>query len=106
MTVNPLSPYLLLCFVPRVLGLLADQQRILNTPAETAKISNLSTLNFSSPAPHLFASTHSLLRQWPSTFSPNGHSIVPCKIRDYTNLYHGRKDEDFPTSPEWFASDM
>lgn len=62
--------------------------------------------NFSSPAPYIFSSVHGLLQQWPNTFFPNGHSIVPCQIPAFTNLYHGRQDGDLPESPEWFAFDM
>ena len=63
-------------------------------------------LNFSSEAPHYFASVYGLLQQWPNTFFPNGHSIVPCEIPAYTKLYHGRMDAALPPSPEWFAFDM
>ncbi|KAL3425690.1 hypothetical protein PVAG01_02481 [Phlyctema vagabunda] len=62
--------------------------------------------NFSSPAPHHFASAYGLLQQWPNTFFPNGHSIVPCEIPPFTNLYHGRQDADEPPSPEWIAFDI
>lgn len=63
-------------------------------------------LNFSSEAPHYFASVYGLLQQWPNTFFPNGHSIVPCEIPAYTKLYHGRRDAYVPPSPEWLAFDM
>lgn len=62
-------------------------------------------LNFSSPSPHIFASTFGLLQQWPNTFFPYGHSIVPCEVPINTNLYHARIDGDLPPSPEWFAFD-
>lgn len=62
-------------------------------------------LDFTSPAPHIFASVRDLLQQWPNTFSPNGHSIVPCSIPPFTSLYHGRMDEFAPSSPEWLAFD-
>jgi hypothetical protein len=62
--------------------------------------------NFTSEAPHYFASLYSLLQQWPNTFFPNGHSIVPCSIPPFTRLFHGRKDGDVPPSPEWVAFDM
>jgi hypothetical protein len=62
--------------------------------------------NFSSPAPHYFASMYGLLQQWSNTFFPNGHSIVPCEIPAFTKLYHGRIDGNLPPSPEWVAFDM
>ncbi|OKL63250.1 hypothetical protein UA08_01844 [Talaromyces atroroseus] len=64
------------------------------------------TFNFSSPAPHIFSSVHGLLQQWPNTFFPTGHSIVPCQIPAFTNLYHGRQDGELPESPEWVAFDI
>lgn len=63
-------------------------------------------LNFSSASPHIFSSLRFLLQQWPNTFFPNGHSIVPCEIPAYTNLYHGRIDALIPPGPEWFAFDI
>ncbi|KAL1855033.1 hypothetical protein Plec18170_004447 [Paecilomyces lecythidis] len=62
--------------------------------------------NFSSASPHIFSSLHGLLQQWPNTFFPNGHSIVPCEVLAYTSLYHGRRDADLPPSPEWFGFDV
>ena len=62
--------------------------------------------NFTSSAPHYFASVYGLLQQWPQTFFPNGHSIVPCELPPLTKLYHGRRDGDVPPSPEWVAFDM
>lgn len=62
--------------------------------------------NYSSPAPHIFSSVNGLLQQWSNTFFPTGHSIVPCHIPPYTNLYHGRQDGDMPESPEWVAFDV
>jgi hypothetical protein len=72
----------------------------------TESLNSSWNFNFSSQAPHLFASAQGLLQQWPNTFFPNGHSIVPCEVPAYTNLYHGRRDDDLPPSPEWFAFDM
>lgn len=64
-------------------------------------------LNFSSSAPHYFASVYGLLQQWPNTFFPSGHSIVPCEIPPLTKVYHGRRDgESLPESPEWVSFDM
>lgn len=75
----------------------------IDTASEAA---NYWKFNFSSPAPHYFASVYSVLQQWPNTFFPNGHSIVPCQIPAFTKLYHGRMDGELPPSPEWFAFDM
>jgi hypothetical protein len=63
-------------------------------------------LNFTSAAPHYFSSLYGLLQQWPNTFFPNGHSIVPCEVPAFTKLYHGRLDGDIPPSPEWVAFDV
>ena len=63
-------------------------------------------LNFSSPAPHLFASAYTLLQQWGNTIFPNGHTIAPCEIPAYTLFYHGRIEDDTPPSPEWLAFDV
>lgn len=62
--------------------------------------------NYSSEAPHYFASAYGLLQQWSNTFFPNGHSIVPCEIPPLTKVYHGRRDGELPPSPEWVAFDM
>lgn len=62
--------------------------------------------NFSSPAPHILSSVNGLLQQWSNTFFPIGHSIVPCHIPPFTNLYHGRQDGEMPESPEWVAFDV
>lgn len=62
--------------------------------------------NFSSPAPHLFASAYGLLQQWSNTHFPNGHTMAAVEIPAFTLLYHGRMDEDDPPSPEWLAFDM
>jgi hypothetical protein len=63
-------------------------------------------LNFSSEAPHYFASVYGLLQQWPNTFFPNGHAIAPGKIQPFTKLYHGRWGDELPPSPEWLTFDM
>lgn len=84
----------------------ALQQKPLFEHEETALATSQWKLNFSSEAPHYFASVYGLLQQWPNTFFPNGHSIVPCEIPAYTKLFHGRMDDELPPSPEWVAFDM
>lgn len=68
------------------------------------------TLNFSSPAPHLFASVSTLLHQWSNTIFLNGHTIAAVEIPAYTLFYHGLispEDTDpEPPSPEWLAFDL
>ncbi|KAG9247567.1 hypothetical protein BJ878DRAFT_166359 [Calycina marina] len=87
------------------LGIALAQQIPLGVHDTQAK--NFSwNFNYSSSAPHLFASVHGLLKQWPNTFFPNGHGIVPCEIPAFTSLYHGRMDGDVPPSPEWLAFDI
>lgn len=73
-----------------------------------------SRLNFSSSAPHLFASAYGLLQQWSNTVFPNGHALATATIPAYTLLYHGLRAEDqdpdpdtlAPPSPEWLAFDL
>lgn len=82
------------------------QQPLLDPQADVSESRSSWNLNFSSSAPHYFASVYGLLQQWPNTFFPNGHSIAPCQIPAFTKLYHGRRDGDVPPSPEWVAFDM
>jgi hypothetical protein len=87
------------------------QEPLLSPEARVLAVSpgnwdNYWKLNYSSSAPHYFASLYGLLQQWPNTFFPNGHSIVPCELPAFTKLYHGRTDGDPPPSPEWVAFDM
>jgi hypothetical protein len=84
--------------------LLLDQD--LDTPFKTRTTRHKPRLNFSSSAPHLFASTYTLLQQWSNTIFPNGHSLAPCEIPAYTLFYHGRIGNSTPPSPEWLAFDM
>lgn len=89
-----------------VLGSRVSQQPILSTEHFEILTSAAFPLNYSSPAPHIFASVRGLLQQWPNTFFPAGFSIVPCEIPAFVNLYHGRFDQELPPSPEWFAFDI
>ncbi|KAI9729945.1 MAG: hypothetical protein M1834_006142 [Cirrosporium novae-zelandiae] len=82
-----------------------DQQEVLQ-PSIATPPSSVYHFNYSSSAPHIFASVRGLLQQWPNTFFPNGHTIAPCEIRSFTNFYHGRQDEGLPPSPEWFSFDI
>ncbi|GKT64818.1 serine protein kinase [Colletotrichum tofieldiae] len=72
----------------------------------TASSWHAARLNYSSPAPHLFASTYGLLQQWSNTMFPNGHTMAAVEIPAFTLLYHGRMDEEGAPSPEWLAFDM
>lgn len=84
----------------------AAQQKPLNHHDIASLSARPWNFNFSSSAPHYFASAYGLLQQWSNTFFPNGHSIVPCEIPLLTKLYHGRKDAEVPPSPEWVAFDI
>ncbi|CAK7565627.1 MAG: hypothetical protein SEPTF4163_003549 [Sporothrix epigloea] len=75
----------------------------------------VSRLNYSSSAPHLFASAYGLLQQWSNTVFPNGHTFAAGTVPAYTLLYHGlrayEKDAETPEqlsppSPEWLAFDV
>ncbi|KAI5899257.1 uncharacterized protein SCHCODRAFT_02604621 [Schizophyllum commune H4-8] len=82
----------------RILALLLALPLISATRTED---SDLSTV-----APFIFNELSSLLAQWPNTWHPNGHSIIPGTLSPYTTLYHARKDDILPTpSPEWLAFD-
>jgi hypothetical protein len=98
----------LLSTIPGVAIAFTLQKPLLNPNPETEITDSTSgwNFNFSSSAPHYFASVYGLLQQWPNTFFPNGHSIAPCEIPAFTKLYHGRQDGDVPPSPEWVAFDM
>ena len=87
-------------------GATSTAQKSLHIPDLVAASSSQWDFNFSSSAPHYFASAYGLLQQWSNTFFPNGHSIAPCEIPPLTKLYHGRKDEEVPPSPEWVAFDV
>ena len=63
----------------------------------------VNALNFASLSPYIFSSLRPLLQQWPNAFFPNGHSIVPCEVHTYINLYHACWDDRIPPGPEWFA---
>ncbi|KAK0369281.1 hypothetical protein CLIM01_13366, partial [Colletotrichum limetticola] len=63
-------------------------------------------LNYSSPAPHLFASAYGLLQQWSNTVFPNGHTMAAVEVPAFTLFYHGRMDEEDVPSPEWLAFDI
>ena len=82
------------------------QQPLLDSDNSVTESRSGWNFNFSSSAPHYFASVYGLLQQWPNTFFPNGQSIAPCQIPAFTKLYHGRQDGDVPPSPEWVAFDM
>lgn len=84
----------------------AYAQQFQQVLASSDELDSGTKLNFSSPSPHIFGSVFGLLQQWPNTFFPNGHTIVPCEIPKGINLYHGRVGTSMPPSPEWFAFDV
>lgn len=72
----------------------------------TAQLASARTNSDNSTAPFIFNTVASLLKQWPNTYHPNGHTIIPGTIAPFTLLYHARKDTlSPPPSPEWFAFD-
>jgi hypothetical protein len=76
------------------------QQPLVGSPTENKHEDYGSwKLNFSSGAPHYFASVYDLLQQWPNAFFPNGHTIAPGEIQPFTKLYHGRWGDELPPSP-------
>ncbi|KAF9876699.1 hypothetical protein CkaCkLH20_05545 [Colletotrichum karsti] len=70
------------------------------------RVGGVRALNFSSPAPHLFASAYGLLQQWSNTVFPNGHTMAAVEVPAFTLLYHGRMDVEDAPSPEWLAFDI
>jgi len=58
-----------------------------------------------SNAPYIFDSTFSLLKQWPNSFSPNGHSLVAGIVPPNTRLYHAQRYPGAPHKPTYFAFD-
>jgi hypothetical protein len=56
-------------------------------------------------APFVFDSVYSLLKQWPSNYAPNGHSVVPATVAPNTLLYHAQKTHEEPKNPVFFAFD-
>lgn len=56
-------------------------------------------------APFVFDAVYSLLKQWPNTYAPNGHSIVAASVPPNTQLYHARPDGKLPKVPTFFAFD-
>jgi hypothetical protein len=56
-------------------------------------------------APFIFDSIYSLLKQWPSNYAPNGHSVVPATVAANTLLYHARGTHGAPEKPTFFAFD-
>lgn len=56
-------------------------------------------------APFIFDTVYSLLKQWPNTHGPNGHSIVAATVPFNTQLYHARPDGKPPKVPTFFAFD-
>jgi hypothetical protein len=56
-------------------------------------------------APFVFDSVYSLLKQWPSNYAPNGHSVVPATVAPNTLLYHAQKAHAEPKNPVFFAFD-
>jgi len=51
----------------------------------------------------IFNSVHSLLKQWPSIFVPNGHFIVIMTILLNTQLYYAKVWSGIPKKPIFFA---
>ena len=54
-------------------------------------------------ASFIFDSVYSLLKQWPNTFAPNGHSIVTATVPPNTQLYHAKVWSGTPKKPTFFA---
>jgi hypothetical protein len=55
--------------------------------------------------PLIFDSVNSLLKQWPNTYSLNGHSVVIGRVSPNTQLYHAWPDGKPLKVPTFFAFD-
>ena len=62
-------------------------------------------LDCETTAPFVFDSLYSLLKQWPSSYGANGHSIVPVRLPRGTPLYHAKQWLGVPRKPTWFSFD-
>ncbi|KAK3391261.1 hypothetical protein B0H63DRAFT_539983 [Podospora didyma] len=56
-------------------------------------------------APFIFDSVQGLLKLWPDSYSPNGHSIVAGAVPPGTVLHHARHGPGTPKKPTFFAFD-
>ena len=56
-------------------------------------------------APYIFDSLYSLLKQWPSTYGSNGHTIIPVTLLPNVPLYHAKRQGGRPSKATWFAFD-
>lgn len=56
-------------------------------------------------APFIFDSIHSLTKQWPSTYAPNGHSIVTVVLPKGIPLYHTKRFMGEVKIPTWLSFD-
>ncbi len=56
-------------------------------------------------APFIFDSIYALAKQWPNTYAPNGHSILPVTFPIGMPLYHANQNEKTVKIPTWFAFD-
>lgn len=81
----------------------SKQDRFGNPRHRSACTDNLEDCRTS--APFVFDSVNSLLKQWPNTYSPNGHSIVVGTVSPNIQLYHARPDGKPPKVPTFFALD-
>lgn len=56
-------------------------------------------------APFVFDSVYALLKQWPSTYAPNGHTVITATIPPNTPLYHAKSYTGSPKKPTFYAFD-
>ncbi|KAL0932833.1 uncharacterized protein CTRU02_211796 [Colletotrichum truncatum] len=56
-------------------------------------------------APFIFDSVQGLLKQWPNSYAPNGHSVVAGTLEPATVLYHAKHGAGPPEKPTFFAFD-
>ena len=61
--------------------------------------------DLSAVAPFIFDSVQGLLKQWPNSYAPNGHSIVAGMVPAHMVLYHASARPGPFSKPTFFAFD-
>lgn len=79
-------------------GILLSSRPVLPGPVIAAN-------SYQKIAPFVLDSIHGLLKQWPNSFSPNGHAIVLGTVSPNTILYHAQKSLGPPRKPTFYAFD-
>ncbi|KAI0513224.1 hypothetical protein F5B22DRAFT_612738 [Xylaria bambusicola] len=74
-------------------------------PESLSPPTNITPTSYHDAAPFVFDSLHGLLKQWPNSYAPNGHSIVVGTVPPHTQLFHGKHGPGLPDKLPFFAFD-